>query len=132
MKMQRKGFMCALCLLGVFSLVAGCSVVTPSRLRETCRRTYTMEVPGDFVDIHGRIVTAMNTIGWGEAAMVRQEVHAGLGRASTWASYPDKRNPIGFVIDTERLGENRTRIKVYPMSGYYARKSRAMIEAALQ
>lgn len=100
-------------------------------LRQNSRHVYTMNVPGDYLDVHDRIVAAMHNVGWGEYVQIRDEKRPELSRASTWACYPEERTPHGFLIDTERLGDDTAKITVYPYSKWYARKSREMIEEAL-
>ena len=105
-------------------LLTGCTVRTPAVMRQDCRHSYSVAVKGDWQQVYGNIAGAMIRIGWGEEVAIHQESHPEMKSASAWAYLPNRRDPIGFIVDVEDAGEGQARVTVYAESSYYARKSR--------
>lgn len=112
------------------ALFTGCTVKTPTTMRENRRHSYAVEVEGDWQQVQGSVVAAMIEVGWGEDVAIHQESHVEAKRASAWAYMPGQRDPIGFVVDVDDVGNGRARVTAYAESRYYAEKSREWLNLA--
>ena len=119
-----------MCVVAMW-LVAGCTVMTPDVFRQKSRHVWRTDVSGEYQNIHNRMVAAMHGVGWGEAVRIQNVTDLELGRCSTWAGYPDRREPLGFIIDTQRLDEGMSRVTVTARTKWYAGKGRALAEKTL-
>jgi len=120
-------------LLGLLCLAAGCGYVAgdPGEWRQKCRHTYTMDVDGRPQEVHRALATAMHSYGWGSDDVVVDQFYEDTNTGSVWVYEDDPRDTVGFMLDVGRGTDNRVRITVYPVSDWYARKSREWLTKTL-
>jgi hypothetical protein len=69
--------------------------------------------------------------GWGEDAHLHSEIYTQTKQGSLWVYLYDPREICGFLLDVAATGECTSKITVYAIDAFYARKSRAWLEAKL-
>jgi hypothetical protein len=112
-------------LLAAMALAAGCMPEGgPQGLRENNRRAYHVEVEGEARDVHRTLTEAFYRYGWGESFAVHHEFWTERQAGSMWATARDPRHCRGFLVDVQESGPGRSRVSVYPVDGFFARKSR--------
>jgi hypothetical protein len=74
------------------------------------------------------LLDKMNETGWGRAAFIRNTLDKDRKWGTMSAHHGSVREPVGFIIDVETLGDDRSKVTVYPGSRFYGNMARRWIE----